>query len=187
MGEERRQQQKPDGHADAGIRHVETREVVNSPVKVKHVDYVAASEPVDDIAEYAGIEKRLRDGTKAPGSEKEPALPDQDGKGEKAEDGERPDLTLEQPPGATPVLDIGQVENTRNDRNRRGALEIARGKFLDNCIRQNKICDDRKEKEEFPHFCPRSISLWHSMHVRTKGWFRRRGLRISWPHEVQTP
>jgi hypothetical protein len=25
------------------------------------------------------------------------------------------------------------------------------------------------------------------MHVSTKGWFMRRGLRISCPHDVQTP
>ena len=54
-------------------------------------------------------------------------------------------------------------------------------------IRQNEVQDDYDRNEQSLHFAARSISLWHSMQVRTNGWLRSRGLRMSCPHTVQTP
>ena len=164
-------------------------------MEIEHVDHIAAEEAVDDVADYSRVEKRLGDRSEVwkfgrfgglEGKDRA-SLPDQEREGDETEDGERPDLALEHPPCAAAVLDVGEVEEPRNDGNRRGVLEVACGEFLDDGIRQNEVRDGREEDEETLHFVPRSIALWHSMHVRTNGWLRRRGLRMSCPHDVHTP
>jgi len=44
------QDQQRSTHADAGIGHVEGREVPSAPVKVQKVDHVAVQQAVDDVA-----------------------------------------------------------------------------------------------------------------------------------------
>ena len=119
------------------------------------------------------------------------ALPDKECEGDKPEGGKRPDLTLKHPPGAAAVLDIREIEEVRNNldyaRARRPRPEISTRQFLGDGISKDEVRDNCKQDEEALHCFPRSIAFWHSMHVSTNGWLMSRGLRMSCPHEVQTP
>ena len=170
---------------------------MDAPVEIEHVNHKATEQAVNDISDDTGVKNRLGNSRqKSPGpssvsrlmsSENGLPLPDQKRKRDEAEDRERPDLPLEHPPRAPAVLDVREVEEPRNDGNRRGPLEVSRGEFLRDGVRQNEIRDNREQDEETLHYTPRSISLWHSMHVSTNGWLMSRGLRMSCPHDVQTP
>ena len=161
--------------------------MVNAPVEIEHVDHKTAKEAVNHVADDSGIKKRLGNQRQPIRSKHRLALSKQKRKRDEAKDGERPDLALEHSPGATAILDVGEIEKARNNGNRRGPLEASRGEFLDDRIHEHEVRDGGEDDEEPLHFCSRSIALWHSMHVSTNGWFRSRGLRMSCPHEVQTP
>ena len=141
---------------------------MNAPVEVEHVDHVAAEEPVDDVADDAGIEQRLGNSSQnqpAPSrvfrhkSKDRLPLPDQKRQRDESKNGEWPDLPLKQAPGATTVLDIGEVEEPRNDGNSRGSLEASPGDFLDNSVDEHEVRDRREDDEEALHFASRSIAL----------------------------
>ena len=131
-----------------------------SPVKIKHVDHIAATETVNEITDDTGVKQGL--GKIENGKlriENFPALPYEDGERKNAENGERPDLTLEEPPRAPAVLDIRKIEKTRNDGTRRGSLEDTRSEFLGDGIDENKVRNDGKNRQKLPHFEERSISF----------------------------
>ena len=150
---------------------------------------MAAKDAIDEVADDARIEKRLGHGSQPRTGQAEDALslPEKEAQREDAKRRERPDMPLEKPPSTAPVLDVGKIEEPRNDGNRRRALQAGGGEFLDDRIDDGEVRRDDERNQGALHFAPRSISLWHSMHVRTNGWFSRRGLRMSWPQTVQTP
>ena len=111
-----------------------------------------------------------------------------DGERHHGEQGERPHAALKHPPRAADVLHVCEVEKARYDGNWRGPLEEPDCQFLRHGVHKQEVDDAERYEERLPHqqrFF--SISLWHSMQVRTNGWLRSRGLRMSWPHTVQTP
>ena len=190
---QRSQQKEGDRGGYERIGQVEAREVAAAPVDVEHVDDEAAEESVDGIADDAGVDKRFGDGAK-PGrgqwlaaAEYGAALPYQERERGNAEDGQRPDMALEHPPCAAAVLDVREVEKAGNQDYRLLSFQVVYGQFLYDRVSEDEMYGYYCGYEEPLHFAARSISLWHSMHVSTKGWLSRRGLRISCPHAVQTP
>ena len=166
--------------------------MVDAPVKIEHIDHITAEKTVDYIPDDPRVKKRLGDRRKSTWTKYRLALPDEEREGDEAEDGERPDLPLEHSPRATAVLDIGKVEEVRNNLDYAGAgrpcsSQITTRQLLCDSVGKNKVRNNREQDEEALHCTPRSIALWHSMHVSTNGWLMSRGLRMSCPHEVQTP
>ena len=164
--------------------------MVDAPVEIEHIDHITAEKAVDDISNNPRVKKRLGDCRKPPRAKYRLALPDEERQRDESEDRERPDLSLEHPPRAPAVLDIGEVEEVRNNLDYAGASrppQITTRQLLCDSVDKNKVRDNREQDEEALHCTPRSIALWHSMHVSTNGWLMSRGLRMSCPHEVQTP
>ena len=158
--------------------------MVDAPVEIEHVNHIAAEKTVDYIADYSSVKKWLGYRRQETHPKHRFAFPDQECESDEAEDRKWPDLALEHPPRTTAVLNIGEVEEVRNNLDYAGAgrprpPQITTRQFLCDSVRQNEIRDGRKQDEEAPPCSPRSIALWHSMHVRTNGWLMRRGLRIS--------
>src|SRR5574344_49199 len=157
-------------------------------MKIEKIDHISPIHAIDEIADNARVDESLGNRGAAAAAEDRLPLPNEDCERENPEHRKRPGVTLEHAPGTAPVFNIGQIEKTWNNGNRRGPLEVSRGEFLEHRVRQNEVRDDRKNRDEAAHQMRlRSISLWHSMHVSPNGWFRSRGLRISCPHTVQTP
>ncbi len=170
-----------------GIGEIETREMMRSPVKIEHIYDMTPEYPVDQIPDYAGVKENFAYGVDFTGSENAFALPKKKRERRDAENGERPNLPLKHPPGATAVLDVRKIEKAVDDGNGRRPFQEADGQFFDDRVDQHKVGYDHERDQKTFHLRPRSISLWHSMHVRTNGWFMSRGLRISCPQTVQTP
>ena len=146
-------------------------------MKIEHIDDVAARNAIDQIADYACIQKRWSNKRIAKNIA---PLPYEKRERSYAKERQRPDGTLKHPPCAPAVFDICQIKETGYDGNRRLILEDPDGEFLYIGIDEHEIRDGRKGDEKSLHPRPvRSISLWHSMQVCTKGWLRRRGLRMS--------
>ena len=166
--------------------------MVDAPVEIEHVNHIAAEKTVDYIADYSSVKKWLGYRSEVwkfgrfgglEGKDRA-SLPNHKRQRDEPENCKRPDLPLEHPPRTTAVLNIGEVEEVRNNLDYAGAgrprpPQITTRQFLCDSVDKNEIRDGRKQDEEAPHCSPRSIALWHSMHVRTNGWLMRRGLRIS--------
>ena len=156
-------------------------------VKIEHVDPVASADAVDQIADCTGVKENLGDSRPDALAENGFALPDEKTERRDGENRQRPNLPLEHSPGAAPVLHVRKIEKAGDDGDRGLRLQKSRRQLFDDGVGENEIGDGRKRYQHELHLPLRSISLWHSMHVSTKGWFMSRGLRISWPHDVQTP
>ena len=161
--------------------------MVYAPVEIEHINHITTEKAIDYVTDDPRVEKRFGDCREPTRAKYRLSLPDEECQRDESEDRKWPDLSLEHPPRTTAVLDIREVEEVRNNGNRRGPPEVSRGEFLRDGVRQDEIRDNREQDEEALHCTPRSIALWHSMHVSTNGWLMSRGLRMSCPHEVQTP
>lgn len=181
------QNQDGDRTRDKNIGQIEAGKVMGLKMEVKEVNDIAAHNAVNGITDDARIENRLGDGTEARRAEDRPTLPDEECEDDESEGGKRPDLPLQETPRAPAVLDIGEIEEVWDDRKGRGPFQVSRGEFLRHRIDENEVDDGGEDDKKPSHRSVRSMSLWHSMHVRTNGWFKRRGLRMSFPHAVQTP
>jgi len=126
------------------------------PVKIEHIDDKPAEEPVDGVSNDTGIKERFDEERS---TENRASFPDEKGKRDNCKDGQRPHLALKHPPGATAVLDIGEIEKVWNNGNRRLPLQKADGEFLDDRVEKNEIQNGDKGDEKTSHVLPRSISL----------------------------
>ena len=107
-------------------------------------------------------------------------LPDEKCEGNEPEDRKRPDLSLKHPPRTTAVLDIGEVEEVRNNLDYAGTRrtphsacfaarlsarviplppQITTRQLLCDSVDKNKVRDNREQDEEALHCSPRSIAL----------------------------
>lgn len=137
-------------------------------MEVEHVDDITSKDAVNQIAEHPGIKKYLGEKREFRHPEDLLALPNEKDEDDNRENRERPNLALEHTPGATAIFDIREIEEARDNRNRRGAFKATYGELFDYRIRENQVHRGREDNKKSSHLFF-SISLWHSMQVRTKG------------------
>ena len=128
--------------------------MMNADMEVEHIDDVAAKNTVDQVADNPGVKQRFG---KRNVKNAFP-FPDKQCKREESENRERPDLPLKHPPGAAAVLDIGQIEHSRNNGKRRGLFPKDLGDSFRELIDEHKIRRQREEYEKNLH--PQRITAW---------------------------
>ena len=124
-------------------------------MQIDEIDYVTTNDAIEKIAEDAGVKERfsrLR-------MKNLRALPNEKPERDKAENRERPNLTLKHSPRTAAVFHIGEVEKAVDDGKSRGSLEGNRGDFLGDEIETKEIRHRQRNDEKSLHFAFFSISL----------------------------
>ncbi len=163
------QNQERDRARDKDVGQIKAGEVIRLKIEIKKINDVTTHNAVNRIADNARIKDGLRNRAQARCTKDRSPLPNEKRENDKGKGGQRPDMALQKTPRAPPILNVSEVKEIGNNGNRRGALQQTRGQFFRHRISENEVNDNGKDDEKPPHRSVRSMSLWHSMHVKTNG------------------